>query len=66
MVRLARFRRLGVALGLAACMAWAAAQTAERPPRAAVSDVPVPGVVRAALPPQQFTGYAVNLLFLDL
>ena len=62
----ARFRRLGVALGLAACTAWAAAQTVERPPRAAVSDAPVPGVVRAALPPQQVTGYAVNLLFLVL
>jgi hypothetical protein len=66
MARPARFRRLGLALGLAACAAWATAQTVERPPRAAVSDVPVPGVVRAALPPQQFTGYAVNVLFLDL
>ncbi len=66
MARPARFRRLGVALGLAACAAWAAAETVERPPRAAVSDAPVPGAARAALPPQQFTGYAVNLLFLDL
>jgi hypothetical protein len=62
----ARFRRLGVVLGLVACAASATAQTVERPPRAAVSDAPVPGVVRAAVPPQHFTGYAVNLLFLDL
>ena len=31
-----------------------------------MSDAPAPGSVRLALPPQQFTGYAVNLLFLDL
>jgi len=66
MARPARFRRLGVALGLVACVASASAQTAQRPARATVSDEPVPGVVRAALPPQQFTGYAVSLLFLDL
>lgn len=66
MARLAGFRRLGAALGLAACATWAAAQSPQRPARSAVSDTPAPGVVRAALPPQQFTGYAVNLLFLDL
>lgn len=62
----ARFRRLGAALGLAACAMLAAAQAPQRPDRSTVSDTPAPGVVRAALPPQQFTGYAVNLLFLDL
>ena len=61
-----RLHRLGAALGLAACAALVAAQAPERPARSAVSDTPTPGVVRAALPPQQFTGYAVNLLFLDL
>jgi hypothetical protein len=34
--------------------------------RASVSDVPVPGTRRVALPPQQFTGYAINLVFYDL
>ncbi|MBN8494429.1 MAG: alginate export family protein [Burkholderiales bacterium] len=62
----ALLRRLGWALGLAAVAAAAVAQSPARPPRAAVSDTPLPGVVRAELPPQQFTGYAVNLLFLDL
>ena len=62
----ARLRGLGAALGLTACATLAAAQAAQRPERSAVSDTPAPGVVRAALPPQQFTGYAVNLLFLDL
>jgi hypothetical protein len=58
----------GLALGLAACAALAAAQAAPpaRPPRAAVSDRPSGDVGRVALPPQQFAGFAVNLLFLDL
>jgi hypothetical protein len=59
----ARFRQLVMALVVATYMAHAAALA---PQRSAVSDTPAPGVVRAALPPQQFTGYAVNLLFLDL
>ena len=59
-------RRLVAALVLAGVAVLAAAQAPVRPARSAVSDTPVPGVVRAALPPQQFTGYPVNLLFLDL
>lgn len=66
MPALLRLRRCSAALALALCMAGAAAQAPARPPRSAVSDVPAPGVTRAELPPQQFTGYAVNLLFLDL
>jgi hypothetical protein len=64
----ARPRRFGRLSLLAACAMLAAAQAmaASDPPRALVSDRPAPGIARVALPPQQFTGYAVNLLFLDL
>jgi hypothetical protein len=66
MPRALRLRRLVSTLVLAHCAMLAAAQVPQRPERSAVSDTPMPGAVRAALPPQQFTGYPVNLLFLDL
>ena len=62
----ARLRRLCVALALTAWATLAMAQAPARPARAAVSDTPMPGAVRAALPPQQFTGYTVSRVFLDL
>ena len=54
--------RLAAAAPLPAGACLAGAQ----PERAAVSDVPAPGVQRVALPPQQFDGYAINRVFYDL
>ena len=54
--------RLAAAASLLAISALAAAQ----PQRAAVSDLPAPGVRRVTLPPQQFDGYAINRVFYDL
>lgn len=59
--------RMVAALLLAAFSAQAGAQAAaDRPPRSVVSDTPVPGVVRAALQPQQYDGYPIALIFYDL
>jgi hypothetical protein len=54
--------RLAAAASLLVFACLAAAQ----PERAAVSDLPAPGVQRVSLPPQQFDGYAINRVFYDL
>jgi len=56
---------LGAAIAAIAC-AGASAQGVERPARASVSDTPAPGVVRVAQQPQQYDGYPVSRVFLDL
>ena len=53
-------------LAAAAPLLTIAALAAAQPQRAAVSDLPAPGVRRVALPPQQFDGYAINRVFYDL
>ncbi len=60
-------RAAAAALVAAACApALAQGKPPERPPRAAVSDTPAPGVVRSPLVPREYDGYPIARVFLDL
>jgi hypothetical protein len=59
--------RLAQPLVAGALAATAVAQPLpERPPRASVSDTPVPGAARVPLNPDQYSGRPITRLFLDL
>lgn len=61
-----RLAQAAVLLAAGCAPVFAQPAVAERPPRAAVSDTPAPGVVRAPLVPRDVDGHAIARIFLDL